>query len=126
MNKTAIGIDIKYEQLMLIPNQINILQQKGTKIIHLIRKNILKTFISLELNRMQEKLGRKSHGAKKIQPIKVELLTDNRLLAELDKRMKEIEYFKEFFSKNFNYLEIYYEDFLMIQNQNLKRFFQMC
>jgi len=108
--KKAISIDIKYNQHNVIPNQMVILKKKNVKVIHLVRKNILKTFISQELNDKAKEIGRKSHGTKAVRPVKITFKLNDHLLAELSRLENMIINFREILTRNFDCLEIYYED----------------
>lgn len=109
-NMTAIGIDIKYTELQRIPEIIFLMEELNIKVIHIVRKNILKTYISNYLNNMKQQLKRSAHGKKKVPAVKVYIKPDNALIHELERRRNEINYFSNVFSKNLLCLEINYED----------------
>ncbi len=112
-NCKIVGMNIKYDQLAIIPDQMHILNRKFNKVIHLIRKNSLKTLISTILNIRKEQLGRKSHSTEKYAPHKITLPIDQRLLNDLAIIKRSITENRNRFKNLFkdNYLEIYYEDF---------------
>ncbi len=112
-NCKIVGINIKYDQLAIIPDELHILNRKFNKVIHLVRKNILKTLISTILNIKKEQLGRKSHSTEKYAPHKITLPIDQQLLNDLANIKRSIAENRNRFKNLYkdNYLEIYYEDF---------------
>lgn len=116
----AIGIDIKYNQHNVVPNQMGILKNKKPKVIHLVRKNILKTLISRELNgmAMTGDIRRKSHGTEAVQQVKITFGLDDRILTELSKLNSMICDYRKMLKSNFACLEIYYEDLFCDINVN--------
>lgn len=108
---SAIGIDIKYVHHNVIPQEMNILKSVNPKVIHLIRKNILKTFISNELNNIASKIGRDTHGTAKVPPVKITIPLEVKFLQNLANGKKAITDFRNMLMDNFTYLELYYEDF---------------
>ncbi len=106
-----VGFDIKYDQMNTIANLTELLNEFDVKIVHLIRRNYLKTYLSLLVNIEKQKRGRKAHDLKKYDPIKVRVNTDERLHRELTSRKREIEYFSEFLPKHFETMTLFYEDF---------------
>ncbi len=111
--KKAIGIDIKYDQFPQILNIFHTLKKNDIKIIHLVRKNVLKTYLSgVLLNWNQRSLNRLAHGRKEVPSVKVNIKPGNYLVQELERRKNEIAHYRNFFHKNkFKCLEINYEDF---------------
>lgn len=112
-DKNAIGVNIKYDQMYTVSSQISILAEKFNKVIHLVRKNVLKTSISNFLNNNKEKLGRKSHSSEKYDACKVTLPIHENLLTELADYKNNIIKHRKIFKNLYqdNYLEIFYEDF---------------
>ena len=108
-NHIAVGMDIKYYQTSWVSNLFGILNRNQVKVIHLIRKNILKHQISWILHTMRKKLGREFHEAVKVPPVKLHVQLDT-LIPELEKRHEKNTWWSRFLSKNFQCLEIYYED----------------
>ncbi len=106
-----VGYDIKYDQFNTLAKLEDLLAEYSVKMIHLIRRNYLKTYISLLVNIEKQSRGRKAHDLKKYDPIRIRINTDERLHNELAKRKREIEYFAEFLPKHFETLTLYYEDF---------------
>ena len=58
----AIGIDIKYNHFIYIPNIIWLLKKHDVHVLHLVRKNLLKTLISSMLNEQKVNLTRTSRN----------------------------------------------------------------
>jgi len=110
-DKLAIGIDIKYNHFIYIPNIIGLLRKHEVQVLHLVRKNLLKTLISCVLNEQKAVLKRKSHGTQKVQPARVHLKPDKNLINELRRRRKQIDDYRKLLSTHLRCLEIYYEDF---------------
>lgn len=111
-DKKAVGIDIKYNHFSYIPNILPMLNAHRVRVIHLVRRNVLKTYISGLLNLNKRKLGRNSHGTGKVPAVKVVLEPNGSLLRELNRRMKEIHSFRQLLSKSLTYLELAYEELL--------------
>lgn len=107
----AVGLDIKYDQVGVIPNELPILQEKFKKAIHLIRCNLLKTLISLELNRRKEEFARAAHASQKYASARITLLMNEGILGGLKDRKRQILNFREYLSNHYDTIEIYYEDF---------------
>lgn len=105
----AVGMDIKYYQIPWVPDLLGILKEKKIKVIHLIRKNILKHFIAWETHRMREQLGRKFHETKRVQPVKIQVPL-NTINQELEKLRDTLNSYQNLLSNNFEYLEVAYED----------------
>ncbi len=106
-----VGFDIKYDQMNTLANLHELLNEYDVRIIHLIRRNYLKTYISLLVNIEKQKQGRKAHDLKKYDPIRIRINTGEKLLGELRKRKEEIEHFSEFIPAHFPTLTLFYEDF---------------
>lgn len=110
--KTAIIIDIKYHQVDWIPMLMNVLKLKKVKIIHLLRRNILKLYLSNLLNRNKKELNRPLHtvkGGPDVEAVKIQLdlndlIANLKLLSNVQNRHTAI------LSHNFDYLEVSYED----------------
>ncbi|MCD4827860.1 MAG: tetratricopeptide repeat protein [Candidatus Cloacimonetes bacterium] len=109
--KKAVGFDIKYNQFYTIANMEAVLKKQDVRIIHLIRENFLKTFISLKFNQLKQELNRKSHGTVKVKPAKITLSGGQKLLKELALRESKIKFFSSFMQRHFPYLELHYEKF---------------
>jgi hypothetical protein len=106
-----IGIDVKYNQLRMLPKLLQVFDELDFKIIHLIRKNTLKTHVSYLLNIKKKELGRKAHGSQKVPVAKITLPTDETLVDRLETKRDEIDYYRRTLRSRFEYLELYYEDF---------------
>lgn len=109
--KQAVGIDIKYDQYVHIPNIFVILKKQDAKIIHLIRRNILKTLTSKRLNDRKKELGRRAHGTAQVPPAQVSFTDLEGMIRQLERRSLEIETQRRILSSQFDYLEVFYEDF---------------
>lgn len=110
LNHKAVGMDIKYYQTSWVFNLFEILKQHDVRIIHLMRKNILKHHIAWILHTQRNKLGRKFHETKKVTPVKLHINLQT-LILELQNRRDKIEWYKRFLAdSNLEHMEIYYED----------------
>jgi predicted Zn-dependent protease len=108
--RSATGFDIKYDQYADIADSLATLQAKQVKVIHLVRRNVLKTLISSRLNVQQRELNRKSHDTERPPVVRINLPADSSLVAELQRRKNEINHFSSIFKNHFDSVEICYED----------------
>lgn len=109
---TQIGFDIKYYQLEWLPDVSSIFLKHGFKVIHIIRKNILKRLVSYFLHspEVRTKLKRPMHTTKPQRPVKVHMPSDTQLLEMLDESERRIEKYRAWISRFFSHIEIFYED----------------
>ena len=107
----AMGIDVKYNQLRVLPKLMQVMDELDFRVIHLIRKNILKTHVSYLLNIKKKELGRKAHGSRKVPAVKIPLPADKTLIDRLKAKRDEIDYHRQILRGQFDYLELSYEDF---------------
>ena len=84
---------------------------KTTPVIHLVRRNLLRTLCSDLLNREAPALGRQTHGRGKPPPVAVTLKPGRALLEELARRERQIAHYREMLGGNPRVLELAYEDF---------------
>lgn len=111
-DKDVVGFDIKYGQEEPLPRLYSLLVERGVRVVHLVRKNVLKTHISSFLNVNNKKLGRMAHGNDKVPVVHVAMETGQALLAHLQARIEEIELYRAELASIMPTLEITYEDFL--------------
>lgn len=111
----VVGLDLKYNQLDQFDTFKSCLTKTDVRVIHLIRKNVLRQHLS----EIQYKLlDRSSIPEGKIYEIgalpitAVTLDCDERLLTPLTKAIEQIEDNRHFLKANFEYLEVYYESFI--------------
>lgn len=104
----TIGFRFIYNNVSSYPEVVNWIKKNNIKVIHLVRENLLKTYVST----LTAKLHKMHHPRKgeKIITKSVKLDVSN-LLKELERRKNEIELNRKIFSCN-PYLEIKYEDFV--------------
>ena len=102
----AMGFKLMYNQLN--PKLKNFLLENNYKIVHLIRRNYLKIVISRETAQKREFYHAKEGD--EIERVKINL-DINVLYQNLDEISIEVEKNRNEFS-NFNYHEVYYEDFV--------------
>ena len=102
------GFRLIYHKADQHPEALNCLRGTGTKVIHLIRENVLKTHISF-LTAPMHKMHHPRHGDN-IKTVKLNL-DPTPLLVELRKRVAKIEAKRQLVS-DFAVLEISYESFV--------------
>ena len=102
------GFRLIYDKAEKHPEILKLLKGTGTKVIHLIRDNVLKTHISFKAAPIH-----KMHHPRKGDKVKHVLLHlgPDTIQVELAKRLKRIEH-KKFVIKDLPTLEISYEDFV--------------
>jgi LPS sulfotransferase NodH len=116
---TATGLKISYNQIEKYPAIATWINERDIRIVHLVRKNILKTVLSLETAKRRGL----SHATHEVELVKVQL-NPNKLKRNLIRRTKQVDRFRNMFV-NKPYLEIAYEDLVANQNgitQNVLQF----
>jgi len=111
--KKQIGVDIKYDNYDTIHQLNSYIKSYKIPIIHLIRKNVLKTFISGYLLNIRNNTVPKENYKNCISFVenrKVKILPNRFLIKELEQRLLTIELYRKKFHRN-AILEIFYEDF---------------
>lgn len=106
----AVGFEILYDQLKSIPNAIAALRERDLRVLHLVRKNALRTFLSDMLNSMAAPLKRTAHHSDTVVAHRVHLVPNCGLLEEIRRRKEDQEQYRRIFSELFPYLELVYED----------------
>ncbi len=114
-DKEAVGFKLMYNQAEKRPDIVRWLQENNVKVVHLIRENCLKTFVSLEL---AKKRGVYS-STKLLDKTKIVLDTE-RLQAQLEDRKNLIGIHRSMFEAN-PYIEISYEAFIKSRRLETKR-----
>ena len=109
-DREAVGVDIKYNHFDLFPYQTEVIAEKIGKMIHLVRKNILKTQISFLICERRKELGIESHVTSEVELPRLVLPLDEKLIRVLKLRRNQIVNFRKMLQRKFDYLEIYYED----------------
>ena len=106
---SVIGGDIKYGQESQY--MWGLLASRGFKIIQLIRCNLLKCYVSIILNGMQKKTGRKAHEFRKVPIYKIKVPVEN-LLYELQMMFDQILFYCNVLTKEFGEwrLPLFYEN----------------
>ncbi len=103
----AIGFKLMYDQAKNFSSVVDYVENKQVKVIHLVRKNVLKTLISL----YSAKNRKLYHTTKQINPDKIYLPT-RFLFYRLKKLARKIKYWDSRFFLSKNYYKIFYEDVL--------------
>jgi len=115
----AIGFKLMYGQARDFPYILYWIKRHRVKILHLHRRNILKTCLSVKLA-----LQRGRGHSKKILPTKKITIDENMILGELTsiaRRLKFMDWFCSLYFPHLSYIDIYYEDFLSDMEANCKK-----
>jgi LPS sulfotransferase NodH len=104
----AAGFRLIYEMSSKYPEVSQWAQQNDAKVVHLIRGNLLKTYIST-VTAAIHKMRHPREGAE-IRTVKIHI-NPHEMIAELDRRAAAIEYQRQLFS-GCPSLEVFYEDFV--------------
>lgn len=107
----AVGFNVKYNQLNELRMLKSCLRRAGARILHMLRGNVLKAYVSREMNVRQAALGRKSHGTRPVPPRTLEL-DAARLPGVLDACVAEVDARRREFRTGFDVLEVGYEECL--------------
>jgi len=110
-DKKAVGFDIKYHQLEWIPYHgiYGALKKQNVKVIHLIRLNLFKLYLSAIFNNHKDKLNRRNHTTTKVAPASATLYPDD-MFQFFETIRAIVNRMKATLSKLLPYLEIYYEN----------------
>jgi hypothetical protein len=106
--KQSIVVDVKYSQAENIPNFFRFINERGCPVIHLVRGNVLATYISDLVLNQRIATGQSIHGVNKLPSIKVTIDTGG-LIKELDQRAYEHQYYLQR-TESSKVLEVIYED----------------
>lgn len=112
----AIGFKFMYDQIRRFPMAIRWMERKGVYVIHLIRRNTLKTILSW-LTRTERGFP---HSTEPVPPVKVRV-DCKPLKNELHFIRGNIEKHRKDFSQQFRYLEVFYEDLVKFRERELLR-----
>lgn len=112
---TVVGLDIKHTDFKDEPSLIQHLVASGVKVIYLVRRNILKAYISEVLNNRKKELNRKAHMYHVPPPVKVQLPVGDDLMREIKVREADIEKFRNIIRGSFQFMEIHYEDLVQCE-----------
>jgi len=110
---STVGFKLMYDQLREYKALENILRKQSCKILHLIRNNVLKIYLS-KITRRKRGIA---HSANEVNQIKV-YVNPSSLLKYIEKTIKITERMRNKFS-NWDYLEVSYEEF--IQDYEISR-----
>jgi len=111
-----LGVIIMYNQLELLPPPLAERILAEVRIIHLIRRNVLRTHISDYINRNTDK---PAHSELQGELVQVKLPSDT-LLEELRARVRRIEAMRQVVSR-YRHIEISYEELLNCREEALRR-----
>lgn len=99
------GFKFMYDQTSVFPDALQWLQNNNVKVIHLIRRNSLKQFLSWEIRSRR----RVSHSYVPLKPVQVHVDCKN-LMDRLSEMEKQKRRFKALLPSAFDCIEVYYED----------------
>ena len=114
-DKEAVGFKLMYSQAAKRPDIVDWLKKNNVKVVHLIRKNHLKTVVSLELAKKRGIYA----STQPLETTKIFLDPDS-LQAQLNNRKELIEAHRSLFKEN-PYLEIEYEAFVKSRQMETSR-----
>lgn len=109
----VIGLDIKYTDFKDEPSLFQHLLENRVKVVHLVRRNVLKLYISELLNNRKKELNRKSHMNHVPPVVKVELPVGEDLMREIRFREADIASFRKVIRDQVTYMEVHYEDLVL-------------
>lgn len=118
----VIGLDIKYTDFKDEPNLLPLLSRSDVCVVHLVRRNVLKLYISEELNNRKKELNRKAHMNYVPEPVKIKLPVGDELMNHLRVREADIQRFRQALQGSFPALEVHYEDLMGGKNQECQGF----
>lgn len=111
----AIGFKLMYNQARELPEVVQWVKEHNAKVIHLLRVNMLKTFVSHSVARARGVY----HSTKALEPIKVRL-DPAKVLAALTRTTQLVETYRGIFAGN-PYLEVTYESFAAHRDDESRR-----
>lgn len=118
----ALGFNLKYNQLSQVPGLTELLESGSISILHFVRKNLLRTYISHELLRARARLPKAAAADPVNWPRRVTLSTGPELLEILAERTSEIEWFHRRFEGKAPILTCEYEEFTGGSNRFVESF----
>lgn len=110
-DREAVGVDIKYSELERVHHLLPATLGLRLKVIHIVRRNVLRTFISnFLLNNANYGLERDRGCIETAGERRVKLAANDNLLYELQWRQSQIDQYRDMFKRS-DLLELTYEDF---------------
>lgn len=110
----ALGLDIKYYQLEWKRSFLDVLEAEKFKIIHIIRRNFLKRYMSVLLHNstIRDALGRPMHTSREVSPTLVIVPDAQKLPALFEGLERTINEYQAVFDSAFPCLTIGYEEMI--------------
>jgi LPS sulfotransferase NodH len=102
----AIGFKLMHNQLKQFPQVVPYLKSNDVKVIHVIRENVLKTWVS-----RRAAVARGYHSTQAVGKIKMEIPTAN-LVKNLNRLSVDSQRWADIFSRTPNYISVCYEEFV--------------
>ncbi|WP_156921474.1 hypothetical protein [Desulfovibrio inopinatus] len=107
LNKPWVGFKAMYNHVYCNRHLQRWIEEKGFTILHLVRENLLKQYVSLR----RMKVTGKSHSCTKVTKATPVAIDIHRLEHHIEKMMKRIEYFRNIYATNHPYMEFTYESY---------------
>ena len=104
---SAVGFKFMYSHLKKYPSVATYIKNKNIHVIHVVRKNVLRTFLSY----VTKEARKVAHSELQVEQVRVELPTDT-LIAKLDQLSNDSNAWKKLFEASAPYLEVGYENFV--------------
>ena len=119
----CLGLDVKYFQLRWKIEMLEAMHRNGYRVVHLIRKNILKRHVSLALHQpeIRNQIDRASHTSASGQQPKIAMPTGDKLLQALTGSVQTLNEYSEMLNGNFACLELVFEDILDEENNSIRQ-----
>lgn len=115
---SALGFKVSYNHMESYPAIVTWLREHEIKIIHFVRHNLLKRYVSQATMRARGL----AHSTKTVQPVKVRLQI-GKLEKELARRVRIVEKYRRTFIDG-PYLEVSYESFVANREAETRRILQ--
>ncbi len=108
----AVGVDVKYYQAEWMPHMLEIFQRRDFKVLHVVRRNLLKRYISATLHvpTMRQKLDRPMHTGHDVRQVRIPVPAGPELIQLLERMTANVERYRQLVAANFDVLEMAYED----------------
>lgn len=110
----AVGFDMKYYQLEWKPDLLAVLDMMDFHVIHVIRTNILKRYVSLLLHEPETRalIDRDQHTAARLAPVLIRVPDVESLPGLLEEYARRMQAFESAISSHLPYLFLTYEDMI--------------
>ena len=114
----TVGFKASYNHLQRYPEIAEWINENDVRVIHFIRKNLLKRFLSEQSRRARGV----AHSPRAVKPVKVHVNV-NRLQKDLTRKSQLVQKYRKVF-ENKPYLEVFYESFTANRDAETKSILQ--